>query len=490
MTAPRARRGRGRGCSSPFSSCFLGCAQPSFVAVVGTRQPHDLVQVFADVIDELAPDRISEDPPPGEQAADHVAVRRRGGRRTGLERVEHALFIGFVGVHRPHQPRRGLRLGNVQVQELQVRVEDQLLEFRGLLDAGTIVAKEPAELGSAAQQHQVDRGGRVGVGDRAVKVGAGPRVKCAEVLHETVVDLVHNAPLLTLSPGMTGRMLGLGDGGETGDQRAGEKTTNGVVCEHAGIIGDTDGRPPWRPDDRIVIWDGRESAMRGAMKVLVVEDEPMIASFVEKGLREAGFVVSVADNGDDGYALARNEVFDALVLDIMLPGRDGLSILRNLREVGSPLPVLVLTARDGLQEKIEGAGPRRRRLPDQAVLHRRAGRTSARRAAAAKRPALEHAARRTRSRRPADPNRALRGTEEVDLTAREFALLEYLMRRPGRVLTRMQILEQVWHYDFDPKTNLVDVYVRRVRKKLGDGGGAMIETVRGVVGYRFLEEGR
>lgn len=220
------------------------------------------------------------------------------------------------------------------------------------------------------------------------------------------------------------------------------------------------------------------------MKILVVEDEPLIASFLEKGLREAGFNVRVTHDGDEGYALACTESFDALILDIMLPGRDGLSILKKLREKGSPVPVLILTARNELDEKVQGLGlGADDYLTKPFFIEELIARI--------------HAVVRRQTRDQVSVLQAgdlqvnlltrqvLSNGEPVELTVREFSLLEYLLRFPGRVLTRAQILEQVWHYDFDPKTNIVDVYVRRVRKKLGPTGDR-IETVRGV-GYRVRD---
>lgn len=219
------------------------------------------------------------------------------------------------------------------------------------------------------------------------------------------------------------------------------------------------------------------------MKVLVVEDEKSLAGFVQKGLSEQGFTVEVCHDGNTGYARACEGAYDALVLDIMLPGRDGLSILRNLRERRNPVPVILLTARSELNERLEGLNCGAddyltkpffveelvARL--HAVTRRGGERTSV----------LEH-----------DGLRANLLTREVsvqgapvELTTREFTLLEYLLRAPGRVFTRTQILEHVWGYDFDPATNLVDVHIQRLRKKLfADDRERYIETVRGV-GYRW-----
>lgn len=219
------------------------------------------------------------------------------------------------------------------------------------------------------------------------------------------------------------------------------------------------------------------------MKILVVEDEKKIASFVKKGLTEAGFTVAVEHNGDDGYRRAAHESFDALVLDIMLPGRDGLSILRSLREKKNAVPVILLTARSELKERLDGLNQGAddyltkpfyleeliARL--QAVTRRGGGQGLS--LLQAGDLVINLVTREVK-----------RGDTPVELTAREFNLLEYLVRSPGRVLTRTQILEQVWGYNFDPQTNLVDVYIQRVRKKISPHGEEdLIETLRGV-GYR------
>jgi two-component system, OmpR family, response regulator len=220
------------------------------------------------------------------------------------------------------------------------------------------------------------------------------------------------------------------------------------------------------------------------VKVLVVEDEKKIAAFVRKGLEAAGFVVEVAQRGDEGYALATTRPYDALVLDIMLPGRDGLSILRNLRERRIGLPVILLTARSELNERLEGLNlgaddylTKPFHIEELiARLH-----ALARRAAGASLSILS----------VADltmnllTREVLRAGQDIELTAREFSLLEHLLRSPGRVLTRVEIVERVWDYNFDPGTNLVDVYIQRLRKKVdGEFPVKLIETIRGV-GYRI-----
>lgn len=219
------------------------------------------------------------------------------------------------------------------------------------------------------------------------------------------------------------------------------------------------------------------------MKVLVIEDEKKIASFVRKGLEAQGDIVEVCHRGDEGYALATSHPYDAIVLDIMLPGRDGLSILRNLRERKLALPVILLTARSELNERLEGLNlGADDYLTKPFYIEELIARLHAvtRRVSGAARSILA-AADLTLNLLTREVKR---GERRIELTAREFGLLEHLMRSPGRVLTRIQICEQVWSYDFDPGTNLVDVYIQRLRKKVdADSSVKLIETVRGV-GYR------
>ena len=220
------------------------------------------------------------------------------------------------------------------------------------------------------------------------------------------------------------------------------------------------------------------------MKVLVIEDEKKIASFVRKGLEAQGMVVEVAHHGDEGYTLATTRPYDVLVLDIMLPGRDGLSILRHLRQRKLAVPVILLTARSELDERLEGLNlGADDYLTKPFYLEELIARIQAvtRRSAGTPLSLLE----------VADLTVNLltrvvrRGGREIELTTREFALLEQFMRSPGRIFTRIQICEQVWDYHFDPGSNLVDVYVQRLRKKIdADAPIKLIETIRGV-GYRL-----
>lgn len=222
------------------------------------------------------------------------------------------------------------------------------------------------------------------------------------------------------------------------------------------------------------------------MRVLVVEDEKKTASFVRKALQSEGFAVDVCGNGDDALAAVAGTPFDGIVLDIMLPGRDGLSVLRQLREGGNKTPVLLLSARGAVNERVEGlnAGADDY-LPKPFVIAELVARVRAlgRRGGEVKSTLL----------RLADltldtvSHRAERGGKTFELTAREFRLLEFLMRTPGRICGRMSIIEKVWDYDFDPGTNLVDVYVKRLREKIDDDfEPKLLHTVRGI-GYVLKE---
>lgn len=220
-------------------------------------------------------------------------------------------------------------------------------------------------------------------------------------------------------------------------------------------------------------------------KILVAEDEPRIASFVAKGLRASGLTPEVVEDGELALAFALGGEFDLLVLDIGLPGLDGFEVLRQLRARGSALPVIILTARDSAVDTIaglEGGADDYMSKPFSFGELLARIRLRLRTAAPANGDLGELAAGPvTLDLRTRQVNVA--GQSE-DLSAREFTLLEMFMRHPGQVLTREQVLSHVWGYDFDPGSNVVDVYVRYLRKKLG---AERIETVRGV-GYRFAPE--
>ena len=222
------------------------------------------------------------------------------------------------------------------------------------------------------------------------------------------------------------------------------------------------------------------------MRVLVVEDEKKTASFIRKALQAEGFAVDVCHNGDDGLAAARTTPFDAIVLDIMLPGRDGLSLLRQLRERGNPTPILLLSARGEVNERVEGlnAGADDY-LPKPFVLAELVARVRALgRRGGESRPLVLRVADLTLD---TVTHEARRGEVLIELTAREYRLLEFLMRSAGRICGRMAILEKVWDYDFDPGSNLVDVNIMRLREKIDAGfEPKLLHTVRGI-GYVMKE---
>jgi DNA-binding response OmpR family regulator len=221
---------------------------------------------------------------------------------------------------------------------------------------------------------------------------------------------------------------------------------------------------------------------------LVVEDERKIALFLQRGLKESGFVIDVVHHGDQALAVILDNHFDAVVLDIMLPGRDGLSILRALRQKSNAVPVLILTARGAISEKVEGLDLG---ADDYLAKPFSIDELAARLRALIRRKSGENLVRYRVQDLSLDvaTRVAQRGTRRIDLTSREFGLLECLMRAPGRVFSRTQLCQQVWEYHFDPESNLVDVYIQRLRRKIDDGESSkLIQTVRGT-GYRIGDAG-
>ncbi|MFG3338102.1 response regulator transcription factor [Streptomyces tendae] len=216
-------------------------------------------------------------------------------------------------------------------------------------------------------------------------------------------------------------------------------------------------------------------------RILIVEDEERIASFVEKGLRANGFTTTAVADGDTAYEYALTGGFDLVVLDIGLPGRDGFTVLRELREARVTTPVIVLTARDSVRDTVAGLeGGADDWMTKPFRFEELLARVRLRLRTAARAPEVTV----LRSGSLSLDLRTRRARSEgrtVDLTAREFVLLELFLRHPGQVLSREQILSHVWGYDFDPGSNIVDVYVRALRKKLG---AQQVETVRGM-GYRL-----
>jgi two-component system OmpR family response regulator len=223
------------------------------------------------------------------------------------------------------------------------------------------------------------------------------------------------------------------------------------------------------------------------MKILLIEDEDETARYVADGLARQGHVVDRAENGRDGLFLAASEPYDAMIVDRLLPGLDGLAVVKTIRGAGVKTPVLFLTAVDGINDRVEGleAG-----ADDYLVKPFAFTELAARLNALARRPALAQIGTVLRvGNLEMDLLRRtlVRGGRVIELQAREFRLLEYLMRHPGQVVTRTMLLEHVWDFHFDPRTSVVETHISRLRRKLGgDGDQALIETVRGA-GYRLRD---
>jgi len=218
------------------------------------------------------------------------------------------------------------------------------------------------------------------------------------------------------------------------------------------------------------------------MRILLVEDDRKIAGFVQRGLREEGFLVDVARDGDEGFTLASSGDYDVVVLDLLLPGRGGLEVCRQLRAQGVTVPILMLTAKDALDDKVEGLDSGAddyltKPFAFEELLAR-----------------LRALLRRSRTSAPAvlrvadlvlDPlsRTVTRGGRTVELTQREFQLLSLLMRHPGQVLSRTVLLNRIWGYDFDGQTSVLEAYIRLLRRKIDAGHPVpLIHTVRGA-GY-------
>jgi two-component system, OmpR family, response regulator len=227
-----------------------------------------------------------------------------------------------------------------------------------------------------------------------------------------------------------------------------------------------------------------------AVRVLIVEDEPRMASLVSRGLTGEGLAADVAATGEDALWMAQAADYDAIVLDVMLPGLDGFATCRRLRDAGVWAPVLMLTARDSVEDRVTGldTGADDYLVKPFAFAELLARLRALIRRGDAERPTvldvgdlhLDPATRRVR-----------RGSTEVSLSAKEFALLETFMRRPGEVLSRLYLLEHAWDFAYENRSNIVDVYILRLRSKIDAPFGlSSLETVRGV-GYRLRAvEGR
>ncbi|MBL7998347.1 MAG: response regulator transcription factor [Candidatus Kapabacteria bacterium] len=221
------------------------------------------------------------------------------------------------------------------------------------------------------------------------------------------------------------------------------------------------------------------------MRVLVVEDERKVASFIKRGLEEERYVVELATDGEEGLELALNNVFDAIVLDVMIPKRDGLSVLKELRERGKTTPVLMLTAKSSMEDRVAGLDlGADDYLPKPFHFEELAAR-------------LRSIMRRSSNEKSTKLNVgelmldtvshiAYLSGREIELTTKEYSLLEYLMRNKNRILSRSMIMQHVWKVSFDPESNIIDVYIKRLRAKIEIAGNRFIYSIRGV-GYRIKE---
>jgi two-component system OmpR family response regulator len=223
------------------------------------------------------------------------------------------------------------------------------------------------------------------------------------------------------------------------------------------------------------------------MRVLIVEDEIKMARLIRRGLREEGAAVDLTERGEDALWMAGSTEYDAIVLDVMLPGIDGFETCRRLRDDGVWSPILMLTARDAVEDRVAGLD---RGADDYLVKPFSFAELLARLRALARRGPVERPVLIEVGDLRMDPatRQVWRGSTEIALSAKEFALLETFMRRQGEVLSRYQLLEHAWDYEYENRSNVVDVYVRYLREKIDRPFGAdSIETVRGA-GYRLRKE--
>jgi len=224
------------------------------------------------------------------------------------------------------------------------------------------------------------------------------------------------------------------------------------------------------------------------MRILVIEDEPEVAAYLVKGLKEQGYVVDHAENGNNGLLLASSEDYDAMIIDRMLPQLDGLTIVKTVRATGKTTPMLVLSALGEVDDRVEGL---RAGGDDYLTKPFAFSELLAR---------IDALIRRQKQSGNNETNLTIadlevdllartvqRGGQKIDLQPREFRLLEYLMRHAGQVVTRTMLLEQVWDYHFDPQTNVIDVHISRLRGKIDKGfAKPLLHTVRGA-GYMLNE---
>ena len=223
------------------------------------------------------------------------------------------------------------------------------------------------------------------------------------------------------------------------------------------------------------------------MRILVVEDEKKVSSFIKRGLEEEKYEVETAFDGEDGLKLATEKQFDLIILDWMLPKKDGLTMVKEIRENKIATPVLMLTAKDSLEDIIAGLDSG---SDDYVTKPFAFAELLARVRALLRRSEMDKGEELRFADLRLDPvtHKVWRREKEIDLTAKEYGLLEYFMRNPNQVLTRTMIADHVWDYTFDTFTNIIDVYVNYLRKKIDrDEEKKLIHTVRGV-GYIFKEE--
>nr|WP_320048648.1 response regulator transcription factor [uncultured Desulfuromonas sp.] len=223
------------------------------------------------------------------------------------------------------------------------------------------------------------------------------------------------------------------------------------------------------------------------MKILVVEDEKKVASFIKRGLEEENFTVDIAANGEEGLYMAESNHYDLILMDIMLPKKDGLTVIKELRTKEVTTPVLCLTAKDSVEDIVAGLDSG---SDDYLTKPFAFAELLARVKALVRRGAKDRGAEIYFADLRLDPvtHKVWRADKEIDLTAKEYGLLEYFMRNPNQVLTRTMIAEHVWDYTFDSFTNIIDVYVNYLRKKIDkDYSKKLIHTIRGV-GYVLKED--
>jgi len=223
------------------------------------------------------------------------------------------------------------------------------------------------------------------------------------------------------------------------------------------------------------------------VRILVVEDERKVANFIKNGLEEERYIVEIANDGITGLEMAMNNQFDAILLDVMLPGKDGFTILKELRDAGVATPIMMLTARGGTEDRVQGLD-----LGADDYMPKPFN-------------FIELAARLRSILRRSTPEKSTklqcgdmildtvshlcyRFGKEIELTTKEYALIEYLMRNKNRILSRSTITQHVWKHNFDPESNIIDVYIKRLRSKVEsvDGSRPLIQSIRGV-GYRMRD---